>query len=198
MHPMPPSSRQHTVIARFPSSRQRSPGRTRRIRVGRATRQIVPAMPPPVVSETLSSFPFRQTGKPGTGGDACQRASLLAFDSKMKRIGIILIVAIVLGSGYGCLSALMNQNPYDYTVTKDAWHWQPSPVWFPSYILCKVPRNGFGITHTRSGYLFRSEVNRKAYFIASTILGGILGGVVAGLVLAVTRKRRDSVEQENA
>jgi hypothetical protein len=112
----------------------------------------------------------------------------------MKRTGMILIVAGVLGSGYGCLSAFLNQNPYDHTVTKDAWHWQPSPVWLPSYLLCMFPRNGFGITHTRSGYLFRSEANRRKYFTGSTILGGFLGSVAAGIVLVATRRRTDSVE----
>jgi len=113
----------------------------------------------------------------------------------MKKTGVILALAIVLGSGYGCLSAFLNQNPYDYTVTKDAWHWQPSPVWLPSYVLCKVPPNGFGITHTRSGYLFRSEADRRKYFTGSIIAGTILGLVVSGLVLLLTRrKKEESVE----
>jgi hypothetical protein len=119
------------------------------------------------------------------------------FDNKMKRIGIILIVAIALGLGYGCLSGILNQNPYypvpgEYNIPEvdmaKAWHWQPSPVWLPSYLLCKVPRNGFGITDTRSGYLFRSEADRKTYFIASTIVGGIIGCLAGCASLLIRRK----------
>ena len=63
----------------------------------------------------------------------------------MKAKTIILVAGIVLGLVYGALSALHNQNPYGHTVNRDAaWHWQPSAVWLPSYLLCKAPRNGLG------------------------------------------------------
>ena len=121
----------------------------------------------------------------------------------MKRIGIIFIAGIVLGSGYGCVSAFLNQNPYypiagEYNVPEEdmakAWHWQPSPVWLPSYLVCKFPPNGFGITHTKSGYLFRSEADRRAYIAASTILGGAVGCLVGCLVLAVAQMMKRIVE----
>ena len=117
----------------------------------------------------------------------------------MKTRTIILIVAIFLGAGYGAVSAFLNQNPY-YTVPgeydgleKDmakAWHWQPSPVWLPSYLLCKFPRNGIGITHTKSGYLFRTEAKRNTYFVISSILGAIMGAIIGGGMLFLARRRK--------
>lgn len=120
----------------------------------------------------------------------------------MKTIGITLIVAILLGLGYGRISAVLNQNPYypvfgQYNVPEEdmaeAWRWQPSPIWLPSDLLCKIPTNGYGISHTRSGDLFRSKANRKKYSIANTILGAVLGGFAGCIVLVITRKK-ESVE----
>jgi ABC-type nitrate/sulfonate/bicarbonate transport system permease component len=76
-----------------------------------------------------------------------------------------------------------------------AWHWQPSHVWLPSYILCVVPRNGFGISHTRSGYLFRSPATETAYTVGSTILGIGIGGLLGIVVGMVTRLKRRSNKQ---
>ena len=98
---------------------------------------------------------------------------------------------VLLGLVYGYISALHNQNPY-YPVPGEsripeeyidgAWDWQPSPCWVPSYLLCKVPGEGervFGITYTRSGYLFRSNAHRLLYRCTSTILGGFMGLLIA-------------------
>ena len=122
----------------------------------------------------------------------------------MKRIRITLIVAIMLGLGYGLVSAMRNQNSYYPNPGESdgprrdiakALHWQPSPVWSPSYLLCRIPRNGFGIVHTKSGYLFRSEGNRRMYLIGSMILGGIMGCVAGAIILVVRRMKKGYVEQ---
>ena len=92
----------------------------------------------------------------------------------------ILTIFAIAGFVYGIASAIYNQNPYyshkgellvSQTELHLAWHWEPSPIWFPSCVLCKVPRNGFGICHTKSGYLFRSEGGRVLYFAGSAVLG---------------------------
>jgi hypothetical protein len=102
----------------------------------------------------------------------------------------IIKMAIIVGLFYGCLSGFQNQNPYDHTLTTEAWHWQPSPIWLPSYILCKVPRNGFGITHTKSGYLFRSDANRILYIGGSTIVGGGMGYLAGWFMLFMRRGKK--------
>jgi hypothetical protein len=118
---------------------------------------------------------------------------------KVKRNVVVFVLLLVVGMAYGYLSAVRNENPYypvpgEFNVPEErmvkAWHWQPSPVWLPSYILCNVPRNGFGIEETRSGFLFRSEAKRSLYFRASTILGGGMGVVVAGIAMVVLRKSK--------
>ena len=106
----------------------------------------------------------------------------------MMPIGIALITAGVL---YGLVSAWQNQNPF-YSVpgqldiaaaeAAQAWSWEPSPLWLPSYILCKCPRKGLGITHTRSGYLFRSAEARETYVVESMLIGGALGAGVGILI----------------
>jgi len=110
---------------------------------------------------------------------------------------------MIIGALYGFISAVRNQNPYyspegellvSETEQHLAWHWKPSPAWFPSYLLCRVPKNGFGIDHTMSGYLFRSQIGRILYFAGSTITGAIFGfvlgilkttGLIAGLLLGI-------------
>lgn len=77
-----------------------------------------------------------------------------------NKAALIVLLACLLGVAYGFVSAVQNQNPYDAS-TADAWHWQPSAVWLPSFMLCRWPPNGVGISHTRSGYLFRSEGDRR-------------------------------------
>lgn len=113
----------------------------------------------------------------------------------MKRNIITLVAVVLLGAGYGCLSAFQNQNPYDPSVGKSAWQWQPSPVWLPSFILCKAPGN-VGIRHTKSGYLFRSQADLIVYFSASTILGGIIGGLAGCVVLLVMRRKTAKLVRE--
>jgi hypothetical protein len=107
--------------------------------------------------------------------------------SKLK----ILASFTIVGSLYGLLSASRNQNPYYPAVGGDAWvlskeqrlkawHWEPSPCWLPSYLLCWFPGgDGFGISNTKSGFYFRSESGRILYFAASTGIG-IVFGVVLG------------------
>jgi hypothetical protein len=106
---------------------------------------------------------------------------------------------IIIGMLYGYISALNNQNPY-YPVKgknivsdeymSEAWHWKPSFFWLPSYILCKVPpgENGIGITHTKSGYLFRNDINRYIYISTSTFLGGIFGLIITILIIKLKHK----------
>ena len=88
----------------------------------------------------------------------------------MKKNVILLSCVIFVGAVYGIASAIYNQNPYypsaGNTTASDeqmfkAWHWKPSPIWMPSYLLCKIaknfPGNWAGIKYTKSGYLFRSR-----------------------------------------
>ena len=119
------------------------------------------------------------------------------FDEEMmNRWTHIAVTLIAIGMLYGFVSALKNQNPFysargEMLVPQDqqqhAWSWSPNPLWLPSFLLCKTPANGFGITHTRSGYLFRSQADRNLYFIGSSLLGGFLGLVIA---MTIQRKRR--------
>ena len=115
--------------------------------------------------------------------------------TKDKRNKIILVFVIV-GSLYGFISAIRNQNPYYPAVGTEveseeqisrAWHWEPSAYWAPSYLLCIFPRNGFGISHTRSGYCFHSQIDRVLYFTGSILLGGVFG-FVAGAIKLVKYK----------
>ena len=129
------------------------------------------------------------------------------FDQEeMMKIMTICILLMILGGGYGFLSAIQNQNPH-YSVSGDllvseadrvkAWSWQPSPAWLPSYLLCVLPQNGFGISHTRSGYLFRSQEKRTVYIAGSTILGVGLGCVVAiasGLIQMARRRSNRQIQ----
>lgn len=99
-----------------------------------------------------------------------------------------IMVLIIIGSLYGFISAVRNQNPYYPAVGSQvaseeqmfkAWDWEPSPIWFPSYLLCKIAKNSQGnwaaIAYTKSGYLFRSQIERVVYFTSSTILGSLIG-----------------------
>ena len=119
-----------------------------------------------------------------------------ARQSDIKTRHIILPAVTVLGLAYGLLSASMDTNPYDdHGVRPDgspdgrARHWKPSPVWLPAWLLCKMPRNGIGISHTKSGYVFRSETGRRVYRLGSTLLGGVLFFLAGCVVLAVTRRK---------
>ena len=97
--------------------------------------------------------------------------------TRAKAALIVLLVCLI-GVAYGFVSALQNQNPYESS-TADAWHWQPSAIWLPSFILCRWPPNGVGIAHTRSGYLFRSDSDRRLYFAASSVVGVGLAAICA-------------------
>ena len=126
------------------------------------------------------------------------------------RTGIVIVaVAAALGLGYGYASGLVNQNPYyprpgEMNVAAKDWaaarHWQPSPVYLPSYLVCTVPRNGLGISHTKSGYLFRSAGDRRLYLAASALVGGVLIGVpgVAAALLVRARARRRAPQARRA
>lgn len=97
----------------------------------------------------------------------------------------MLVVLTAFGAVYGYFSSVRNTNPYNEAGAAPAplgaaWGWRPSPVWLPSYLLCVVPRNGYGITVTRSGYLFRDDDGRRRYAVASTVLGAAMGVLVAG------------------
>jgi hypothetical protein len=105
----------------------------------------------------------------------------------------VVLLGAILGTSYGYTSAIANQNPH-YRVggtlvagstQVQAWHWIPSRLWLPSYLLCTIPRNGYGIAYTRSGYLFRSSEDRRNYIMASSQMGAGLGalGALCGLVM---------------
>lgn len=84
-----------------------------------------------------------------------------------KFLAIIVLTGII----YGLLSANFNQ-PHETELT--AWGWEPNPVWLPSYLLCKSPTNGIGITKTKSGYIFRSKSDKFIYYLFSTLIGVLL------------------------
>lgn len=129
-------------------------------------------------------------------------------DWKVRLVCRLTLVGLV----YGYISALHNQNPY-YPVPESqlpektwieleqckeyihrAWSWEPSPLWLPSYLLCKVPGGpGFGISSTKSGYLFRSSGHRVVYMCTSTILGGLLG-LALGVVIAAIQTGREKAK----
>lgn len=114
---------------------------------------------------------------------------------KPSRRAIALAIACVaLGTTYGWVSARANVNPYYEPGAPPAqlgaaWDWQPSPWWLPSYLLCVVPRNGYGITHTRSGYGFHNASDRAKYSRASTALGAGFGAGAAAITLVLCRVR---------
>jgi hypothetical protein len=116
--------------------------------------------------------------------------------SEAGRAIIFLVAGGVLGIVYGRLSALRNQ-PNASTLSGggevEQWHWEPSPVWLPSYVACKFPPQGLGITRTRSGYLFRSAGDRRVYFAASTVVGmelGLAAGAAGAAAVCWWRRRR--------
>ena len=115
----------------------------------------------------------------------------------MRRGFVIMLVAVVTGSLYGYVSALGNQPPayklqpgetLSAAQRVSAWQWMPSPTLLPSYVLCRLPPNGFGISHTRSGYVFRSEYRRLLYFSAAVAMGAGFG-VISGLLCLWMMKR---------
>jgi len=119
----------------------------------------------------------------------------------MKRSQTIAIVLLILGAIYGYASALRNQNPYyavggkprDESQRELAWRWRPSPLCLPSYLLCTVPKNGFAISETRSGFLFKSEAKKQLYIRTSTALGlglGLLGAFIALALGALARRKK--------
>jgi len=133
--------------------------------------------------------------------DISKKSNLSRFITKYETDWKVRLTSnlVVVGLLYGYISALHNQNPY-YPVPKTgspekfwfelksrAWDWQPSPLWLPSYLLCKVPPGepGIGIFWSRSGYLFRSYAGLYLYRFSSTILGGVMGLILAKAIIAI-------------
>ena len=120
----------------------------------------------------------------------------------MKEKKIIIVISLVtIATIYGFFSAYYNQNPYYSSVGSEtinrqemfkAWSWEPSPAWIPSYILCKLPCNGFGIHHTKSGYMFRTTSGRKLYFAVSTIIGLIFGVIIGTCIMVIIKIGRQA------
>ena len=110
----------------------------------------------------------------------------------MKRKASIVLWMVAAGLCYGFLSAGMNRNPHYGLIGGDrvdpveeeglAWDWEPSVVWLPSYLLCKVARNTgknwAGVTYTKSGYMFRSRFDLFAYFVFAGIIGALMGWLI--------------------
>lgn len=116
----------------------------------------------------------------------------------MPKRWLIGTAAVALGLAYGLVSGVLNRNPHyepgapPPTTTPNfaAWAWEPSRAWLPGYLVCVVPRNGYGITRTRSGYLFRTNGDRARYTAASTLIGGLMGCLVAApFVIAPVMRR---------
>lgn len=118
---------------------------------------------------------------------------------------VLILAAAVVGSVYGWASGVFNRNPYrepdgetlpavpvDVPPNVPAWSWEPSPIWLPSYLLCHTPPNGFGITRTRQGYVFKSNADRARYTAASAVIGAAMGMVVGAGIhgIRVVRRRR--------
>jgi len=100
----------------------------------------------------------------------------------------VLLVSAALGAAYGWASALRNVNPYHEPGAPPApfgaaWDWRPSPAWLPSYLLCVIPKDGYGIHLTRSGSLFRDDGGRRRYAVASVAIGSAMGLLASGGVL---------------
>jgi len=114
----------------------------------------------------------------------------------------VLVLLIALGGIYGFKGAIQNCNPQyspDGSPRRSdfdrhaAWNWKPSPVWLTSYMLAKVD---YGITLTRSGYLFRKEADRTRY-IAGSVAVGVVMGLTAYVVfvLLYARASRNAEKQ---
>ena len=99
----------------------------------------------------------------------------------------VLLPFVLAGAAYGFFGAMQNCNPYagPPRIQPKAWHWEPSPIWITSYALCKFPRNGLGITHTKSGYLFRDTSDKVVYFGVSTLMGVVLGIAVGWCLIRI-------------
>jgi len=137
-------------------------------------------------------------------------------DRKVKLVCGLTLIGLV----YGYISALHNQNPY-YPVPHSqtaslrklwseleqcneymsrAYTWRPSPFWFPSYLLCKVPPGepGIGIFWSKSGYLFRSYTGLYLYRFSSTVLGGALGLILAIIIINIKKAKQKKKQTELA
>lgn len=118
--------------------------------------------------------------------------------TRRRRIVSQIVLPVILGGAYGFVSSVQNRNPYYEPGAPPAplgaaWGWQPSSVWLPSYALCVVPKNGYGIGRTRSGFLFRNDDDRRRYTFASTALGAVLGAMVAAGCIGMLRIRAASL-----
>lgn len=126
--------------------------------------------------------------------------------ARRRRRLLMLVVLTAFGAAYGVISAMQNINPYHEPGAPPAplgaaWGWRPSPVWLPSYMLCVVPKNGYGIERTRSGYMFRSDDARRRYMVASSVLGAAMGvliaaGYVGVRIVPVRLTLRDKVPRQ--
>jgi hypothetical protein len=115
---------------------------------------------------------------------------------------IILVAVILAGVCYGWVSGLFNQNPHYPEPGKSeltgpdhtrAWNWKPSPLLLPSYLVCVLPEDGYGIEKTPKGYMFRTEEDRKKYIKASAVVGGVIGLVLGlGIVIMIPGKKPET------
>jgi len=138
--------------------------------------------------------------------DVSKKSRLWRFITKYETDWKVRLTSnlVVLGLLYGYISTLHNQNPY-YPVPESAlpekvwfelnhtklinwaYDWRPSPLWLPSYILCKLPPGepGIGIFWSKSGYLFRSYAGLYLYRFTSTIVGGVMGLILTKTIIAI-------------
>jgi len=104
-----------------------------------------------------------------------------------KRRGIIGL-ALFLGLTYGYLSSRLNV-PYEFKAGQ-AIHvgdWQPSPLWFPSYVLARAQ---LYLVETRSGWTFRFDYCENYYRIASTTFGAVLFLIAAYTWMWINKKNQ--------
>jgi hypothetical protein len=151
----------------------------------------------------------------GNKGSLSKLITAYKIDWKVRLASRLVLIGLL----YGYISALHNQNPY-YPVPHSqtaslrklwseleqcnecmsrAYTWRPSPFWFPSYLLCKVPPGepGIGIFWSKSGYLFRSYAGLYLYRFSSTVLSGALGLILAIIIINIKKAKQRKKQTES-
>lgn len=106
---------------------------------------------------------------------------------------LIFFVWIVMGFGYGHVSARMNipaSRPGDDGQSRPV-EWEPSAVWLPSYMLYQFHVCVFG---DKRGWLPLDGDDESRYERASQIVGGGMALIVAGIALVVRRLYNKAIQ----
>jgi len=134
--------------------------------------------------------------------------SLVVKDMKAKHIPFLFVAALMLGLLYGYLSAYFNVDAYfgvrngGLVTDVSSEVAKPSPVWLPSWLLCRLRRGGLFAYPTKHGDSLRhSQMQRNDFYLISTMLGGAIAAllfVIRCVVYEKTQRRETErgVEQE--